>query len=574
MKLETLRHLKILYIEDEGELRRSVIEAIAPFVGKIYEASDGEEGLKVFSENSEAIDIILTDILMPRMGGIEMVQKIRALDEEVPVVYLTAFDESRYIRQTIEHNVSAYILKPVDIQQLLDTIAKAAVIIENRRLHNQLQRSNLELERLVEEKTRQIVKKNRELIRRLYTDSLTGLPNRKALHDQIDHAVSPYVILVDIDAFRTYNETYGEQVGDEILQRFARFLERFAGEQGLESFRIAADIFALFTPECGSEEHCIRVADQMLVALKETEFVLELYPLRLHLNVSMGIAFGKEKTIEKASMALKKAKISHQYYVRYSSGDSFDQEYQHDMRWGELIRKAIEEDRIRIFLQPIVDKRKQVIKYEALVRIVDNDQVYSPGEFLSVAKKMKLYPQISRSVVLQAMEFAKERRCAVSVNLTIENIENDGFARWLIENLRLYDVMELITLEIVESENISDYERVITFMNRVQALGCKVAIDDFGSGYSNFVYLRKLSPDYIKIDGSLIKNIDTDANAETIVRSVNHFVHSLGMKTVAEFVHSQPVFEKLLDLGIDYFQGYHLSPPLPPDTIGDRLCVS
>ncbi|WP_292655490.1 EAL domain-containing response regulator [Nitratifractor sp.] len=565
MDFATLKNLRILYVEDEGDVRRSVKEAIAPFVKEIIEASNGKEGFEIFSSDSQTIDLIITDILMPEMSGIEMIRKIRTLDREIPVIYTTAFDESNYLRQTIELDATAYILKPIDIEALVKAIQKASALIENRLLRNKLQVTNLHLEQKVEEKTSQ-------LLQQLNTDTLTGLPNRKALREALTGAPSSGIILTDIDAFRTYNEIYGEEVGNEILKSFAEFLTAFAVKRHYQVYRIGGDIFALYNTECIEMSLCEKLAQDLLQEVKQKEISLQKYPLRFRLGLSIGIASGTEKPIEKASMALRRAKITKKNLLTYSPEYSFDEEYQHDMYWFKKIRQAIEKDQVQMFLQPIVDADENILKYEALVRIVEGDKIHLPGEFLDVAKKMKLYSELSRIILSKVFEISRTKTCPLSVNLTIENIEDEEFTRWLIENIQLFGVEKLLTFEILESENIRDYERVITFMNRMQELGCEVAIDDFGSGYSNFIYLRKLHPDYIKIDGSLIQNIHQSPQAETIVQAINQFSHTLGIRTVAEFVCSREVFEKLKTIGVDSFQGYHFSKPLPPHALGEGRC--
>lgn len=572
MDSSALDTLRILYVEDETDVRRSVKEAIEPFVATVVEASDGEEGLEIFTSDPDAIDLIITDLLMPKRGGIDMIRNIRALGSTVPVIYTTAFADSEYLKQTIALDVTAYILKPIDIEALLHAIQKAAVLIENRQLHEQLEAANLRLQEKVQEKTSQLLQKNQELHHQLTTDALTGLPNRRALIETLKYAPSPAVLLADIDAFRTYNETYGEEVGNAILRSFGSFLNAFAKKRELETFRIGGDVFALFNPLCDDPRRCETIAQELLDALRTQEIILEKTPYRFRLGLSIGIALGSEKAIEKASMALKRAKTGPKNLLVYSPEYSFDSEYQHNRKWFDKIRDAIEQDRIRVYIQPIVDASSTTIKHEALVRIVEGNRIHTPGEFLDVAKKMKLYPELSRLILSKVLEIVRSTSCALSVNLTIENIEDEEFSRWLFENIRLFGVERLLTFEILEGENIHDYARMVDFMNRLQELGCEVAIDDFGSGYSNFVYLRRLQPDYIKIDGSLIKNIDRDHHAEAIVKAIHQFSHTLGIRTVAEFVHSQAVFEKLKSIGIDYFQGFYIARPFPSEALGEAPC--
>jgi EAL domain-containing protein (putative c-di-GMP-specific phosphodiesterase class I) len=145
--------------------------------------------------------------------------------------------------------------------------------------------------------------------------------------------------------------------------------------------------------------------------------------------------------------------------------------------------------------------------------------------------------------------------------VSIEDIVNSEFIDFLEHDLISKKIAHLITFELLESESITDYKKVISFIDRVKKLGCKIAIDDFGSGYSNFTYLLKLKPDYIKIDGSSVKNIHTDENSYLITKTINDFAHNLGIKTIAEFVHCEEVFTILKELGVDEFQGFYFSEP-------------
>ncbi len=556
-----LKRLRILYVEDEAAVRESVRRNIAPFVREVITAANGEEGLERFRENRDRIDLIVTDIMMPKMNGIEMVDAIRKEDPEIPVIYATAFDDRDSLLRTIQQSVSAYILKPIDLERLLESFQQAAVRVENRQLRKSLQENNRLLEDRVRAQTREIREKNEELIRRLFTDHLTGLPNRAALKKNIEIAHNPALILVDIDAFHSFNESYGERIGNEILVIFSHLLKRFAEERELRAYRLGADIFALFNTECESLSRCERIATELLAYLNRHEIKVPSYDFSLQLNATLGIAESRERLIEKAGMALQHAKTNSKPYLVYSEVYNTDTEYRHDMRWKHLLKKAVEEDKIFLHLQPITDREKHPVHYEALMRIKEDGTTYSPTQFLSIAKKVKLFTQLSYLTVEKALKLCLDSGCHINLNLSVENIEDSSFVSWLIRRIETLGIARKITLEILESENIRDYETMASFFDTMHRLGCKMALDDFGSGYSNFVYLQRLRPDYIKIDGSLVREVDRDENARIIVRSINDFAHNLGIWTVAEHVHSETVFETLKTMGIDYFQGYYLGKP-------------
>ena len=558
-----IKALTILYVEDEPDLQQSICRFLEPFVARVLTAPNGEEGLRLFREQREVIDLLITDIAMPIMDGIAMVNAIRQIDTEIPIIYTTAFGDSAFLMKTIEQSVTAYILKPVDIEKLFSGIQKATVAIENRSLRQSLIDINNSLEKSIKEKTEEIQNKNTELQRQLHTDPLTQLSNRNRLMEEIGVATHPTLMLVDINAFRTYNAMYGEEVGNQILVRFVAIVQSYADRYDLSAYRSGGDTFALFEPECSDAHLCEKIAAEFIRYIAQHAIDITFYDLSIQIDVTVGIARGRETLFEKASMALKRAKETQKPYQAYDDTCDYNQVYQHDLQWKKLIEKALEEDRVVIFLQPITDAEQCIVKYEALVRIRNNDTIYSPAQFLDIAKKFKLYAQLSAAVVEQSFALAQSDGCSISINISIEDIENDAFVRRIIEDLTRLNIAQLITFEILESEYVQDYEQTIAFMNDVQHLGCKVAIDDFGSGYSNFAYLRRLRPDFLKIDGSLIRDIHTDKNAQIIVKSINHFAHSLGIVTVAEFVHSEDVFAQLKQLGTDYYQGYYLGKPSP-----------
>jgi len=249
-------------------------------------------------------------------------------------------------------------------------------------------------------------------------------------------------------------------------------------------------------------------------------------------------------------------------YLIYSDEYNLDQEYQNDMKWTKIIKKAIETQNVVPYYQPIVNADKEIIKYECLMRIIEDDKVHSPYLFLDIAKKVKFYPQLTKIIIMAAFKKAKESNIVININLSIQDIVNKDIVKMIEDELIKENIAHLITFEILESESITDYEKVVSFINIVIKLGCRIAIDDFGSGYSNFGYLLRLKPEYIKIDGSLVKNIHTDKNSYLITKTINDFAHSLGMRTVAEYVHCEEVFKLLQEIGVDQYQGFYFYEPL------------
>ena len=198
------------------------------------------------------------------------------------------------------------------------------------------------------------------------------------------------------------------------------------------------------------------------------------------------------------------------------------------------------------------------------MRILDEDKkAIAPIHFLEIAKVAKLYPQITKIVVENAFEKIKDSPYEVSINLSMEDVIDKNTVEFLTSILRRNKIGEKVVFEILESEGIENYDEVKDFITQMKKFGCKFAIDDFGSGYSNFGHIMKLQVDYIKIDGSLIKNITFDKNSKILLKAIVSFSQEMGLKTIAEFVASKEIFEEVKAYGIDYAQGYFIGKPEP-----------
>lgn len=221
------------------------------------------------------------------------------------------------------------------------------------------------------------------------------------------------------------------------------------------------------------------------------------------------------------------------------------------------IKQALKDDNILIYAQEIINNKTKNKKYEVLMRLrLPNGQILSPFVFLEHAKKARLYPLITNKIIEKSCEYFKDKDTDFSINLMIEDIKNHKTVNYLFSKLVETKVSNRVILEIVESEGIEKFEEVKDFIRKAKSLGCQVAIDDFGTGYSNFEYIIRLNVDYLKIDGSLIKNIHINNNIKLTVSTIVNFAKILGIKTVAEYVHCQEVQDIVESLEIDFSQGY------------------
>lgn len=234
------------------------------------------------------------------------------------------------------------------------------------------------------------------------------------------------------------------------------------------------------------------------------------------------------------------------------------------MLWTKKLKSAFINDNIEVYFQPLVNnKTLKVDKYECLVRLIDEDgKVVAPYFFLDISKKSNQYTKLTKIVLEKSFQKFENLPFEFSVNISYEDIENPDFLDFIKDLLNKYNVTNRVVFEILEDESIKNYNLLISFVDEVKALGCKVAIDDFGSGYSNFEHLLKMNIDYLKIDASLIKNIATNENSYKITKTIIEFAKNLNLKTIAEFVENEEIFNIVRNLGADYSQGYFFSAPI------------
>lgn len=393
------------------------------------------------------------------------------------------------------------------------------------------------------------------------TDALTSYANRYKLNSDIKERKNLSIALFNIDDFRELNDFYGHTFGDCVIKFVADKIYDFISKDERFSFyRLQGDEFALLATGYEKELFIYKCRD-ILQLIKE-ELIIK--NEKIILSCSCGIAFeDKASLLPKADMALKIAKQKNSDFVIYSDEISLNSKYENNINCTKKLVTALQNKKIVTFYQPIVNNTTlKYEKYESLVRMIDEEgNIISPYFFLDIAKKTKNYFDITKIVIEQSFEMFKEKDVEFSINLSIMDILEPKIHDYILMMLQKYGIGKKVVFEIVESEYIENFHTVKNFIDEVKRYGCKIAIDDFGTGYSNFEYLIKLKADYLKIDGSLIKNIDTDENSALVVSTIVEFSKKLGMKTIAEFVENEAILKIVQELGIDYSQGYHFSAP-------------
>jgi PAS domain S-box-containing protein/diguanylate cyclase (GGDEF)-like protein len=406
----------------------------------------------------------------------------------------------------------------------------------------------------------ELIEKRENLEHIAKTDALTGLGNRFALVNALTSLKSPALALIDVDHFSEINDFYGQRIGDEVIIELSKILKSITASK-INLYRLGSDVFALLC------DHINREA--FLSVLHEISAQIRLKPLLINeklipIETTIGISFEhSDKIIATADMALTIGKKRKHPFMVYADEFSLEKVYENNIHWALKIKNAIENDRIIVYYQPIANNKTGVIeKYEALVRLIDEDAtIISPYKFLDIAKKSKQYQLITRNVIEKSFKKFAYEDVSFSINLTIEDILSLDCNNYFFSMLETYNVKGRVVIELVESEGIENFEEVNSFITRAKKYDCKFAIDDFGTGYSNFEYLLRLKPDFIKIDGSIIKEIHKDEDSLEVVKTIVDFAKRTSIKTIAEFVCDEEIHNMVKSLDIDYSQGYHIGEP-------------
>lgn len=663
--------VRILYVEDDLVTRQGLEEYLSLRVKEVIVASNGEEGLQLF--HSFQPDIVITDVKMPVMNGIEMVKRIKALNRDIPVIVTTAYNDVEILLESIDMGINQYLLKPVIGQKLMTAIQKCmrSITLEQELVQiagllseykNAIDSSSLvlkcsteckityvndalcnlsgygrgeligedytvllsheasnlelfeEMRKYIQEKRNwkgvwkeikkngepyylhvtivpisgtnqtvsefmtiayevtELIRKEQLLLRQLYFDTPTGLPNRTKLLEDVEKTDHPLLSLINVDSFQEINDFYGNEIGDYILSEIGHRLAALLPSSDYTLYKMPADEYAILKDREKTVEHFLPILTRIQEEINEKPFVYK--DNSIHINVACGVALGDDTDTMRdkdkwhhlalnADMALKKAKQLKKHYIVFEESMQISKEYENNIKWTHKLKEAIKDNRIIPFFQPILNNHTGAIeKYECLVRMIDHDgSIYSPILFLDLAKKTRLYPHLTKIMLSKSLDMFKNQDFGFSINLSVDDMLDEEtrfyISRLLKEN---HKTAPRIVFEILESEGIENYDEVSSFIQEVKDYGCKVAVDDFGTGYSNFSHILRLNIDYLKIDASLTKQI-LERNTQFVVQTIIDFSQKLGISTIAEFVYNRGVYEKLLEMGVDYSQGFYFGEP-------------
>ncbi len=641
--------LNLLYVEDNQDARETSIFIFEEFFKSIVVAKDGQDGVDKFYEHPE-IDIIITDINMPHLNGLEMISKIRQTDKNIPVLVLSAYNESNFFIDSIKLDVEGYLLKPINMEQFLSTLNKVVEKIilkeeasKNLNLLNQYQeatdissivsktdkngtityvndefckitgyskdeligqnhnivksndrdiefykefwskikdkkeiwqgvfrnRTKNKQHFYVKITVKPIIDNNGEIIEFIaLMDDITNIMNPvKQFHDLVDSFSKSMVIFIKIDDFENLNRYYGEILATSMENKFLGILNEF-----LPKYFKHDKIFPLGGGKYGitkfvedTDAEVLREIDSLKkIQSNIDDYLINIDGIVYDLSIIISVAYGDD-ALANANYGLSELENSHlDFIVATDFSKRVHDEAKQNIKILRMIKDALMSDNIISYFQPIVNNQTgEIEKYESLVRLVDvHGNVYAPFFFLDIAKKGKYYSQITYRVLENSFKALAITDKDISINLSASDIEKKHTRDKILELLEINRKdTHRIVFELLEDEEIVNFDIFKSFITHIKRLGVKIAIDDFGSGYSNFERLMDYEPDILKIDGSLIKNIVNDKYSLDLVETIVSFAKKQNIKVLAEYVENEDIYLILKDLGIDYSQGYFFGKP-------------
>lgn len=551
---EAKKHTKILnvlYVEDEYEIREKMVKILEMLYATVFVAKDGEDGLRIYKNNCGIIDLIIADITMPHMDGLEMIEEIRRDTPEIHAIIITAHNEPEYFVKAINTGIDNFIVKPVEMQQLMNVLSKSAKTVKIKKEHNDYA---CNLEKMLEQKKEQLEQS-------YMFDTLTGCYKKEKLDQIVQNHPEHTLVLCNIDNFDSINSTYGYEIGDKILFMFAEYLrQHFNNSHTL--YRVASDEFVIFSavPFCDESVCPIESLYQGIQS-----YIFKIEDILINLTCTIGIA-SSPNALVKAHAAMKEARqIGKNRYHIFKDDSDFIARQKNNIEWMRKIRLALDEDRIVPYYQPIIDNStEKIVKYEALARIIEDGQPISPIHFIEPAKLVGLLPSITHVIMEKSYAMFADKPESFSINITEEDLQNGHLLTFMTTLGEKYAIApDRVTLEILENISTNGTSESIKQLQELSRLGYTIAIDDFGSDKSNFYRIHSMHVDIIKIDSAYIKDIDQNKTSEMIVKTIVSLAQAMGIPTVAEFVYSKAIYEKVKSMGVDYSQGYYFGKPMP-----------
>lgn len=425
-----------------------------------------------------------------------------------------------------------------------------------------------------------------ELTRQALHDPLTDLANRRAFEDRMrilletvrQYGTENYLLYLDLDQFKVVNDTCGHDAGDELLKQIAHLMREHLRKTDLFA-RLGGDEFGVLLESCDFERAYL-IANNLRQAVADFRFSWQLNTFKIGVSIGIAKITGTEvkaaEILSAADSACYVAKDAGRNRIHFHEVDASDSSMQQkEMQWVSRIQAALDDDLFVLYAQRIQDIASEQASehYEILVRMRgDNGQVIPPGAFLPAAERFGLIVNLDRWVIqntfaMLARHISEESSlegAIFSINLSGATLTDESLLSDVIDLFTNSPVLpQTICFEITETAAIANLTQATQFLTHIQNIGCKVALDDFGSGLSSFAYLKALPIDYLKIDGQFVKDIGSDSVDRAFVEAINKIGHVMELQTIAEYVEDMQILNILKTMRVDYAQGYGVHKPCP-----------
>lgn len=540
---------KILIVDDEQSIHDITNIALnsmnfSDFKIEILTAYNASQAREILAKHKD-VALALIDVVMETpTSGLDLVNYIRneLNNELIRLVIRTGQANNFPAMEVIQH---------YDINDYKD---KTELTIE--RLYTTVRSSIKQYEQLI-----RLDKKYKDTYKQMTTNQLTLLPNRMKLHEDCIEEINRTLILIDIVGFSVINDSSGYDSGNFVLKELGAFLFSMYNSD-FNVYHLESDLFALVTKE--------NFSDNIFVAVEKIkDDISKLHMVTNNFNqtidTTIGVAYQSEKHImRKAELALKEARSTGRNKIKYYSDDlKIIKRFNKIRQWAPLVKQGILNGDILPYYQPIYDlTTNKIDKYELLIRLKHNDEIYLPIKFLSASQDSGQMYDIFKFMFTQACIQVEKTSYKFSVNIGDSEFYNDGIVDFVKSTMDKYNIGPgFLSLEILEYNSISGEHEIKDSIAKIHELGIEIVIDDFGIECSNFGQIENLPVDVIKIDGSFIKNLPTCKNSQIIVKSIQTFADAKNIKLVAEYVCDKDVYDMVKTLNINYAQGYYLGKP-------------
>jgi len=545
--------MKVLFIDKKTKQHKQTLNLLNFYLGEVDICYDGIEAIEQYIEkfdNNNCYDVVFINYDSNTLNGYDISDKILFHNMYQKIIILTEKSNLHFMKRLLLKGVTNFLVYPIEETQFIE-LAKINNFFNN------------ECKVIYKKST---VKKNlpksfNKVSENYFNDVLTGLPNRKKLEQDLTCDSLPIIILIDIDKLSVINEIYGLEFGNQVILEVSKFLKKYAFDHSFTLYKVTGDGFVL--ADCVTILDIFKYQNDLIELFEEIRNFTVFYKNEnISIDITAGVSMVQGQSLEKADIALNYAKKTKKEYIVYSNMLDDTAKKHSDLQWKQKLKTSIDTNNIISVYQAIVDKDKNILKYETLMRVrAQNGELITPYFFLDIAVDTKQYTILSSIIIKKALSDAIYSDKDISINVSYTDIINHQFISEIESFIINNNLGNKIIFEIVESEYIEDYKLLANFISRFRVLGIRFAIDDFGSGFSNFEYILKIKPEYIKIDGSLISRIHNDKKAYILVESIINLAKKLNIKTICEFVSTKEIFELLKNLNVDQYQGYYLHKP-------------